>query len=184
MLGDGVPSLIPFFMSESKMPLGLKANIFLFHVVQFLIIFSCRMPPKRFKFTKTCQFCEECNNHFKRHLSMAHLPWYMSPVTSCVDCQTSEGRGSQLVHFHERHQKIAGDWFFQAWFLLMNGVFMFLVQKLGLGTLQDLLVLISSWKHPPLLSVSLKKNIPSSENMIRERVWNLWLLLAIWHFRL
>ena len=22
---------------------------------------------------------------------MAHLPWYLSPVKSCVDCQVSEG---------------------------------------------------------------------------------------------
>ena len=48
--------------------------------------------------------CGNENNHFKRHFLMAQLSWYLSPVTSCVDCQTSECRGSQLAHFQERHQ--------------------------------------------------------------------------------
>ena len=84
------------------------------------------------------------------------------------------------MHYHERHQNIAGDWFLQAWFLLMNGVFLFMAQEFGLGNLQDLLVLVASVDSPPLLSVSLKKNISSSGNMIGEQVWNLWLSMVIW----
>ena len=90
------------------------------------------------------------------------------------------------MHYHERHQKIAGDWFLQAWFLLMNGVFLFMAQKFGLGNLQDLLVLVASLESPPpppqFLSVSLRKNISSSGNMIGEQVWNLWLSMVIWLF--
>ena len=138
-------------MSEHQMPLKSKANN-IFNLILYsktTIFFSCRMPPKKCKYTKTCQFCGETDNHIKRHLLMAHLPWYMSPISSCVDCQISEGRGSQLVHYHERHQRIAGDWFLQAWFLLMNGVFLFMAQEFGLGNLQDLLVLVASVDTPP-----------------------------------
>ena len=107
------------------------------------------MPPKKIKFTRKCNFCDNEDNHYKRHFLMAHIPWYMSPATACVDCQTAEGRGRELAHYHERHQQIIGDRLLQAWFLLMNGIFLFIVQELGLGTLQDLLTLVASMESPP-----------------------------------
>ena len=30
------------------------------------------------------------------------MPWFMNPVTACIDCQTSEGCGKQLSRFQVR----------------------------------------------------------------------------------
>ena len=67
------------------------------------------------------------------------MPWYMDPSTACVDCQLCEGTGGDLERFHPGHQWVARESLFQAWFLLMNGIFLFLAKELGLGTLSDLL---------------------------------------------
>ena len=63
----------------------------------------------------------------------------MDPVTNCIDCQISEVHGIELNRFHTRHQLIVGGPLIEAWFFLMNGVFWFLVEELGLGTCSDLL---------------------------------------------
>ena len=73
------------------------------------------------------------------HALRAHMPWYMDPATTCIDCQISEGRGSELNRFHARHQLIVGGPLIEAWFFLMNGVFWFLVEEIGLGTCSDLM---------------------------------------------
>lgn len=75
----------------------------------------------------------------------SHLPWYVNPSTACIDCQISEGTGSQLTIFHGKHQLIGGDVLLQAWFLLMNGLFLFI----GLSSLDDLLVYFSSLDPAP-----------------------------------
>ena len=67
------------------------------------------------------------------------MPWYMDPSTACVDCQLCEGTGGDLERFHLGHQWVVGKSLFQAWFLLMNRIFLFLAKELGLGTLSDLL---------------------------------------------
>ena len=72
------------------------------------------------------------------------MPWFMNPITACIDCQTSEGCGKQLSRFHGRHQLIGGEALIQAWFLLMNGVFIFIYQRLGLGSFTDLLEYVAA----------------------------------------
>lgn len=72
------------------------------------------------------------------------MPWFMNPVTACIDCQTSEGCGKQLSRFHGRHQLISGEALIQAWFLLMNGMFIFIYQRLGLGSFTDLLEYVAA----------------------------------------
>lgn len=51
----------------------------------------------------------------------------------------STGKGSELPKVHGQHQLFTGDYLLQAWFLLMNGLFLFLSQELGLGSPIELL---------------------------------------------
>lgn len=71
--------------------------------------FFYRMPPKKLKFEDTCSTCGLNTNHLKRHVLRIHMPWFMNPVTACIDCQTYEGCGKQLSRFHGRHQLISGE---------------------------------------------------------------------------
>ena len=87
----------------------------------------------------TCHACGSVGKNPRGHALRSHMPWYMDPATTCIDCQISEGRGSELNRFHARHQLIVGGPLIEAWFFLMNGVFWFLVEELGLGTCSDLL---------------------------------------------
>lgn len=92
------------------------------------------------KYTQNCGLCDFKTNHIRRHVLKVHVPWYLDPSTACVDCQKSEGYGGQLLRFHRRHQLFGGELMMQAWFLLMNGVFLFIGRELGLGgSLPDLL---------------------------------------------
>ena len=65
----------------------------------------------------------------------------MNPVTACSDCLKSGGDGDDLQRFHRkyRHGVIGGKSLLQAWLLLVNGVFLFIMQEFGLGSLADLL---------------------------------------------
>ena len=67
------------------------------------------------------------------------MPWYMDPSTACVDCQRGEGCPRDVERFHRMHQRIIGDYLLEAWFLLMNGIFLFMARELGLGSIHDLL---------------------------------------------
>ena len=67
------------------------------------------------------------------------MPWYMDPSTACVDCQRGQGCPRDVGRFHRMHQRIIGDYLLEAWFLLMNGIFLFMVRELGLGGIHDLL---------------------------------------------
>ena len=67
------------------------------------------------------------------------MPWYMDPSTACVDCQRGEGCSRDVERFHRMHQRIIGDYLLEAWFLLMNGIFLFMARELGLGGIHDLL---------------------------------------------
>ena len=96
-------------------------------------------PYKRPKFCTLCSFCGEDKVHFKRHILTLHLPWYLNPVTACHDCMVSEGNGAVRRRFHGNHGGIVGGAALQAWFLLMNGVFYFIMGELGLASFGDLL---------------------------------------------
>ena len=63
----------------------------------------------------------------------------------------------------------------------MNVVFLFMAQEFGLGNLQDLLVLVASVDSPPLLSVSLKKNISSIDGYV---AYPPVILTALTHYKM
>ena len=44
-----------------------------------------------------------------------------------------------VERFHCMHQRISGDYLLEAWFLLMNVVFLFMARELGLSGIHDLL---------------------------------------------
>ena len=77
--------------------------------------------------------------HFKRHSLTIHLPWYLNTVTACHDCMVSKGNGAVRRRFHGNHGGIVEDAALQAWFLLTNGVFYFIMGELGLASFWDLL---------------------------------------------
>ena len=65
----------------------------------------------------------------------------MNPVSSCADCQKSEGDRYTTDRFHlwRGHGGFVREHLLQTWFLLMNGVFFFIMQELVLGSLNGLL---------------------------------------------
>ena len=99
--------------------------------------------------------CSVCGNIFNRHLRKRviknHLPWYMNPVTAFSDCLKSKGDGDDLQRFHRRygHGVIGGESLLQALFLLMNGVFLFIMPEVGLGSLADLLAYAQTLELSP-----------------------------------
>lgn len=99
------------------------------------------MPPKskKARFSDHCQVCGATSTHLYRHMLRVHLPWYLDPTTACVDCHMSAGAGRDLQAVHGGHQLFRGESLLQAWFLLMNGLFLFLSQGLGLGSPMGLL---------------------------------------------
>ena len=118
------------------------------------------MPPKKKLKNKTiCSLCGTATSHFKRHARQSHLPWYLNPVSSCADCLKSEGDRYTTDRFHlgRGHGGIVGELLLQAWFLLMNGVFYFIMQELGLGSLSDLLGCAGDFGGCLLISDFLRK---------------------------
>ena len=82
---------------------------------------------------------------------MIHLPWYFYPSTACSDCLKSEGDGDTLRRFHRNfgHGVISGESLLQAWFLLMNGVFLFIMRELCLDSFTDLLAYAQTLEMSP-----------------------------------
>ena len=104
--------------------------------------FIAEMPPRnraRSRFYDHCQVCGNISPHVNRHMLRAHLPWYLDPATSCVDCHMSAGKESDRRRLHGQHVHFGGEYLLRAWFLLMNGFFLFLSQQLGLGSPIELL---------------------------------------------
>ena len=102
------------------------------------------MPPpkKKIKYRTKCQVCEKpAQVHYKKHVLKYHLPWFMNPTVACSDCLKSEGDNSALNrnHLYHGHRGIVGEEYLQAWCLLMNGMFYFIMQELGLKSFSDLL---------------------------------------------
>ena len=109
-------------------------------------------PHKKAKKHSKCSVCGNIfNRHFRKHVIKNHLSWYMNPVTACSDCLKSKGDGDDLQRFHRRygHGVIGGESLLQAWFLLMNGVFLIIMQEVGLGSLADLLAYAQTLELPP-----------------------------------
>ena len=77
------------------------------------------MPPrsKKARFNDFCLTCLAVTTHVYRHLLQAHS----SEPSHCM-CQQCPALWA------------AGESLLQAWFLLMNGVFLFMSQELGLGS--------------------------------------------------
>ena len=69
-----------------------------------------------------------------KHQLRVHMPWYINPATSCVDCHISDGNERELKNIHGQHQLFTKDYLLQDCFLFMNGMFLFISQGLGLGT--------------------------------------------------
>ena len=67
------------------------------------------------------------------------MPWYMDPSTACVDCQRGEGCPRDVEWFHHMHQRIISEYLLEAWFLLINGIFLFMAREFGLDGIHDLL---------------------------------------------
>ena len=86
-----------------------------------------------------CSICGANSPHMYKRYLRVHMPWYMNPATSCVDCHMSAGNERELQNIHGQHRLFSGEYLLQAWFLLMNGMFLFLSQGLGLGSPIELL---------------------------------------------
>ena len=56
------------------------------------------------------------------------MPWYMDPSTACADCQRVEGCLRDVERFLGMHQGIIGDYLLEAWFLLINAIYLFMVR--------------------------------------------------------
>ena len=93
----------------------------------------------RSTFRNKCGVCGAVSPHVYKHLLRVHLPWYLNPATSCVDCHMSAGNVRELRDVHGRHQLFSGESLLQAWFLLLNGLFLFISQEMGLGSPLELL---------------------------------------------
>ena len=104
---------------------------------------------------KGVEVCEVCGwqlRHIKRHVLRIHVPWYMNPSTACIDCQRSESGDTQLRTFHPGHEGFSGEANLGIWFLLVNGIFLFISQSLELASLGDLLPFVMDgqrWVSPP-----------------------------------
>ena len=99
------------------------------------------MPPtsKRARFEDCCQVCEELTTHLFRHMRRAHLPWYLDPASACIDCHMSAGTREDLHNVHGTHQGFTGETMIRGWFLLINGLFLFLSQQIGISSPIELL---------------------------------------------
>ena len=72
----------------------------------------------------------------------------------------STGKGSEQLKVYEQHRLFKGEYLLQAWFLLMNGLFLFLSQELGLGSPIELLG-----------RAALRELAPTSVRISRERIF-------------
>ena len=106
-----------------------------------LFCFIGIMPPtsKKARFEDCCQVCGELTTHLFRHMRRAHLPWYLDPASACIDCHMSAGTRKDLHNVHGTHQGFIGEAMIRGWFLLINGLFLFLSQQIGIGSPIELL---------------------------------------------
>ena len=99
------------------------------------------MPPtsKKARFEDCCQVCGELTTHLYRHMKRAHLPWYLDLASACIDCHMSARTGRDFRNVHGTLQGFTGEAMIRGWFLLMNGLFLFLSQQVGLCSPIELL---------------------------------------------
>ena len=113
-----------------------KARMIIHWIFSFLLHFY-KMSPKKLACEDTCTTFGRTTNHLRRHILRIHVPWFMNPVTACVDCQTSEGCGKQLNRFFMAG--ISREALIQAWIQLMIRLFIFIYERLDLGSFTELL---------------------------------------------
>ena len=70
-----------------------------------------------------------------------HVPW-AGTAYACRDCQISEVSEVLFNRFHSRHRKFDSETNMSVWFLLVNGLLLFIGKGLGLDTLGDLLLYV------------------------------------------
>jgi len=99
------------------------------------------MPLKKARYATSCAFCGTEVSHLKRHTIRNHVPWYMSPAVACASCQIASDP-PELRRFHGGHGRVKGEDQLRAWFLLVNGLMLFISSCLGLGSLEALLGLV------------------------------------------
>ena len=95
------------------------------------------------------------------------MPSYMNPATSCVDCQISAGK-EELQNIHRHHQLFTWEYLLQAWFLLMNGMFLLISQGLVLESIIKLLGCVTIRELTPHPSGSLKNYLSLQNTAIIE----------------
>lgn len=89
---------------------------------------------KKDNFKENCQIRGAITTHVFKHMRRVHFPWYLDPASACIDCHMSAGMERDLENVHGRHQLFTEEAHLSGWFLLMNGLFLFLSQQLGLGS--------------------------------------------------
>lgn len=100
--------------------------------------------PPTSKHKSQCPFpeCTGRSKHLKSHFLRKHVPWYVGQLTACANCQSQEGR-----EYFEKAKHTACDspesLDKETWVHLINGLLLFLTQKLGLASFQELLDLVN-----------------------------------------
>ena len=97
----------------------------------FSISLQMATSEKKSRLSNSCEMCDLSTIHLNKHTLRTHVPWYVSPSTACVDCHKSECFGKDRDRFHKGHRLISGENLLRAWFLLMNGLFLFMSRELG-----------------------------------------------------
>ena len=80
------------------------------------------------------QLSSLCGHHLYRHMKRVHSSWYLDPASAGIDCHTSAGTERDLRNVHKMHQLVIGETLIRGWFLIMNGLLLFLNQEIGLGS--------------------------------------------------
>ena len=132
------------------------------------MFYTCRMASRAKRgraFYDNCQICGANCPHIYRHMLRVHLPWFMNLATSCIDCHMSAGNERELRNVHGQHQLFSGQSLLQAWFLLVNGMFLFISQEMGLGSPLELLGCAAVTELTSSSPLNFSENISFSENM-------------------
>ncbi len=69
---------------------------------------DCKAAPRIGAMTKggrPCRLCPYRFSHLRRHMVLAHLPWYFDPFSACWNCKTREPQAK----FLDRHLKFCGE---------------------------------------------------------------------------
>ena len=89
-----------------------------------------------------CPVCKQRFSHVKRHVLRAHLPWYVSPHTSCWECGYQGTQVTGILEHFQNHQGDSCDFkqdYLGAWSSLMAGLVSALATELGCKNLKELL---------------------------------------------